>query len=147
MQLNFNGPSLYGVMAFAETENARPRFVWAANLDQRREIEALLRLRTANLSGTSAVGWRGSRCRRSRLSCSAAAFDSTQRSPRTRHGRSARFAVCLRLRGPEPVCQIADGQVVAYPSTAEAARRNGVTRARIFRLFGALCVTRHGLWI
>ena len=95
MQLNFNGPSLYGVMAFAETENAAAALVWAANLDQRREIEAR-GARTANLSGTSAVGWRGSRCRRSRLSCSAAAFDSTQRSPRTRHGRSARFAVCLR---------------------------------------------------
>ena len=35
------------------------------------------------------------------------------------------------LRGPGPVCQIVDGQVVAYPSTAEAARRNGVTRENL----------------
>jgi hypothetical protein len=51
------------------------------------------------------------------------------------------------LREHGPVCQIVDGQVRVYPSTAEAARRNGVTRARIFRLVGALCVTERGLWI
>jgi hypothetical protein len=147
MQLNYNGPSLYGVMAFAETENAGPRFVWAANLDQRREIEALLWRSHGELVGdfggwlaalpmppVTAVLLGGSVRLNAKIAKDAA------RSLREVCGLPA-----LRDRGP--VCQIVDGQVVVYPSTAEAARRNGVTRARIFRLLGALCVTRHGLWI
>ncbi len=51
----------------------------------------------------------------------------------------------LRERGP--VCQLRNGRVTIYPSTAEAARQNGVTRARVFRLLGALCVTERGLWL
>ena len=58
MQMNFEGPSLYGVMAFAEIENAVPRFVWAINLDQRRRSRPSCGVRTAGLPGPSAVGWR-----------------------------------------------------------------------------------------
>jgi hypothetical protein len=147
MQVNFNGPSAYGIMAFAEAENAVPRFVRAANLDQQHQIEALLWNSHRRLVGAFG-GWlaglstppvtvvllgNGVRLKADTAKCAARLLREVFGLP------------TLRARGP--VCQIMDGQVEVYPTTAEAARRAGVARARIFRLLGALCVTERGLWI
>ena len=136
MQLNNEGPSLYGVMAFAEAENAGPRRAGcqrgsaAANRGPsvglaRRVGRGLRRLagRSSPMPPVTAVLLGGGVRMNARIAKAAA------RSLREVCGLPA-----LRERGP--VCQIVNGRVTDYPSTADAARQNGVTRARVFRLLG-----------
>lgn len=149
MQTEHNGPAVYGVLAFSENKHAPLAFIWAANLEERDEIEAALWVAHSQLVGAFG-GW----------------LAGLERRPYTRvllgsvirfNERTARSAAqALRRifglpepkRGPRPVCQIGcDGHVRTFPTALAAGEANGVSRPRIARCLTALTMRRFGLWI
>jgi hypothetical protein len=149
MQWNHNGPSVYGVMAFAESANAGPRFVWAVNLNQQRQIEGLLWLAHCELAGAFG-GWLAGL--ESPPATAVLLGGGVRLNQKTATGAAQLLRELHGLAephsGPRPVCQIApDGRVRTFTSVAAASEANGVSRPRIARCLGTLAIRGSGLWI
>ena len=149
MQLNHNGPSGYGILAFAESETASPHFIWAANLGQRRQIEALLWRSHGVLVGAFG-GWLAG------LAVPPATMVLLGGGVRLNERTAKPTAQLLRqaygLAEPQQrlrsVCQVGqDGRVKIFASIAAAAQASGVSRPRIARCLEALTIRKRGLWI
>lgn len=150
MQLIHNGPSAYGVVAFAETANASPRFVWAVHLDARREVETLLWTAHSQLVGAFGAWLAGLE--------QPPVSDLLLGGGVLLNEKTARGAAGILRQGfglPDlprdhrrPVCRIErDGRLETFNSVASAAEANGVSRARIGRCLHALTIRHDGIWI
>ena len=149
MQLNFCGPSAYGILAFAESESAPPSFLWPANLDERRDIEAALWAGHSELVGAFGRWLAGLE----KPPATTVLLGSAVRlNEKTARGAAQvlreMFGLAEPQHGSRPLCRIErNGRVRTFTSITAAAEASGVSRARITRCLGALAMRDRGLWL
>ena len=136
-------------MAFAETGTASPRFVWAVNLSQQRQIEALLWGSHCELVGAFGdwlAGLAAPPVTMILLGCGIRLSEKTAKPAARLLREVCGLAECQHC--PRSVCQIGqDGHVTTFTSVAAAAEASGVSRPRIARCLETLTIRDRGLWI